>query len=356
MEIAMRRRTFLATLPLAAAGTIASAKDTASILANSAPRSDQSPALAGFQPSGADRFLRPDVHAGDRPAGASFSSRSPALGCSGAAGTAHPLATQAAMEMLKRGGSAVDAAIAANAVLGFVEPTSCGLGGDCFAFVWDPKTNKLEGMASSGRSPKSLSLETARARAKNGVLPTVGAATVSTPGALDGWWTLHQRYGTLKWAELFEPAIHYCETGAPTPQIIGYYIKRNLANFTRPRSGVEETVNALHTFAPNGKAPNEGDVRRNPDLARTYKMIAEGGRDAYYDGPIAQTIEAYFKRIGGWLTRADLREQHAEWLDPLVTNYRGLDVYAMAANTQGLPTLQLLNIVENFDMRGLGFH
>jgi gamma-glutamyltranspeptidase/glutathione hydrolase len=355
MEIAMRRRTFLATLPLAAAGTIASAKDTASILANSAPGSDQSPALAGFQPAGADRFLRPDVHAGDRPAGASFSSRSPALGCSGAAGTAHPLATQAAIEMLKRGGSAVDAAIAANALLGFVEPVSSGLGGDCFAFVWDPKTNKLEGMASSGRSPKSLSLETARSRAKNGVLPTLGAVTVSTPGALDGWWTLHQRYGTLKWAELFEPAIHYCESGAPNPQIIGWYLKRNMAAFLRPGSGVEETANAVATYTPGGVAPNEYDVRRNPDLAHTYRMIAEGGRDVFYDGPIAKTIDAYFKRIGGWLSAEDLREHHAEWDEPLVTKYRDIDVYAMAANTQGLATLQMLNILEQFDLRSLGF-
>jgi gamma-glutamyltranspeptidase/glutathione hydrolase len=166
---------------------------------------------------------------------------------------------------------------------------------------------------------------------------------------------MHQRYGKLKWSELFAPAIHLAESGVPVPQIIGYYIKRNLANFTRANSGVEETANAMHTWAPSGKAVTEGDVFRNPDLARTYKMIAEGGRDAYYDGPIAQTIEAYFKRIGGWLTREDLREQHAEWLDPLVTNYRGLDVYAMAANTQGLATLQLLNIVENFDLRGMGF-
>jgi len=141
----------------------------------------------------------------------------------------------------------------------------------------------------------------------------------------------------------------------PVPQIIGYYIKRGLASFLRPGSGVEETVNAMHTFAPGGAAPNEGDVFRNPDLARTYRMIAEGGRDAFYDGPIAQTIEAYFKRIGGWLAVSDLREQHAEWNDPLVTKYRGVDVYGMAANTQGLATLQMLNILENFDLRGMGF-
>jgi gamma-glutamyltranspeptidase/glutathione hydrolase len=351
----MRRRTFLATLPLAAAGSIASEPTKAGAFTQMTS-SETSPAgLPKFQASGDERFIRPDVHAGDRPSGASFASRSPALGCSGAAGTAHPLATQVAIDMLKRGGSAVDAAVAANAVLGFVEPVSSGLGGDCFAFVWDPKSGKLEGMASSGRSPKSLSLATARSRAKNGVLPKFGAVTVSTPGALGGWWALHQRYGKLKWAELFEPAIHFCEAGSPAPQIIGAAIKRNMAIFLRPDSGVEETANAIHTYYQNGKAPNEYDVRRNPDLARTYRTIAEGGRDAFYDGPIAKTIDAYFKRIGGWLSHDDLREHQAEWVTPLVTKYRGLDVYAMGANTQGLATLQMLNIIEQFDMRGFGF-
>jgi gamma-glutamyltranspeptidase/glutathione hydrolase len=277
------------------------------------------------------------------------------MGRSGAAGTAHPIATLTAIETLKRGGSAVDAAIAANACLGFLEPTSCGLGGDCYAMVWDPKLDKVVDLAGSGRSPKALTLETVRQRAVNGVIPSRGAVSISTPGALDAWWTLHQRYGQLKWAEILEPAIHLAETGVPVPQIIGYYIKRGLASFLRPGSGVEETVNAMHTFAPGGAAPNEGDVFRNPDLARTYRMIAEGGRDAFYDGPIAQTIEAYFKRIGGWLAVSDLREQHAEWNDPLVTKYRGVDVYGMAANTQGLATLQMLNILENFDLRGMGF-
>jgi gamma-glutamyltranspeptidase/glutathione hydrolase len=350
----MRRRTFLTTLPLAAAGSSmmnAQPKRVEPAASAEASLSD----LPKFQAAGEERFSRPDVHAGDRPTGASFASRSPALGCSGAAGTAHPLATQVAIDMLKRGGSAVDAAIAANAVLGFVEPTSSGLGGDCFAFVWDPKTNKLEGMASSGRSPKALSLETARSRAIHGVLPRYGAVSVSTPGALDGWWTLHRRYGKLKWAELFAPAIHYCQAGSPTPQIIGWYIKRNMEIFLRPVSGVEETANAVHTFSPGGTAPNEYGVRRNPDLARTYAMIADGGRDAFYKGPIAQTIDAYFKRIGGWLSASDLAEHHAEWVEPLVTQYRGVDVYAMGANTQGLATLQMLNIIEQFDLRGFGF-
>jgi len=347
----LRRRTFLATLPLAVAGS----GSLATPLVHGSDTDGQTDSLPKYQAQGDERFLRPDVHAGDRPAGASFASRSAALGCSGAAGTAHPLATQAAIETLKRGGSAVDAAVAANACLGFLEPTSAGLGGDCYALLWDPRMAKVMGMASSGKSPKRLSLETARARAKNGVLPKFGAISVSTPGALDGWWTLHQRYGKLKWAELFEPAIHYCEQGAPVPQIIGWYIKRNLATFLRPESGVEETANAMHTYAPGGKAPNEYDVFRNPDLGRTYRMIAQGGRDAFYDGPIAKTIDAYFKRIGGWLSSDDLREHHAEWVEPLVTNYRGVDVYAMGANTQGLATLQMLNILEQFDVREMGF-
>jgi gamma-glutamyltranspeptidase/glutathione hydrolase len=311
--------------------------------------------LPKFQAADDYKFDRPDVHAGDRPAGASFASRSPALGCSGAAGTAHPLATQAAIAMLKKGGSAVDAAVAANALLGLVEPTSSGLGGDCYALLWDPKAGEVMGLAGSGRSPKSLTLETVRARAKNGVIPPLGAIAVSTPGALDAWWTLHQRYGKLKWAELFEPAIHYCENGAPVPQIIGYYIKRNMAIFLRPGSGVEETANAVHTYQVMGKPVEEYDVFRNPDLAKTYRMIAEGGRDVFYDGPIAKTIDAYFKRIGGWLSAEDLRGQHAEWVKPLVTNYRGVDVYAMGANTQGLATLQMLNMISQFDMRGMGF-
>ena len=351
----MRRRTFLQTIPLAAAGSVVSAQSKSGGPTQIGSGETMPASLPKFQAPGAERFIRPDVHAGDRPSGASFASRSPALGCSGAAGTAHPLATQAAIEMLKRGGSAADAAIAANALLGFVEPVSSGLGGDCFAFVWDPKANKLEGMASSGRSPKSLSLDTARSRAKDGVLPKLGAVTVSTPGALDGWWALHQRYGKLKWAELFEPAIHYCEIGAPVPQIIGFYLKRNMAAFLRPGSGVEETANAVATYTPGGIAPNEYDVRRNPDLARTYRMIAEGGRDAFYDGPISKTIDAYFKRIGGWLSADDLREHRAEWDEPLVSNYRGVDVYAMGANTQGLATLQMLNIIEQFDLREFGF-
>ncbi|WP_428375684.1 gamma-glutamyltransferase family protein [Lichenicoccus sp.] len=363
----MRRRTFIAALP-AAAVPIAAGAQTHPAATPEAPGQGgahslppdaawgvRAAGLAKFQPDGAERFDRPDVHAGDRPSGASFASRSAAMGLNGAAGTAHPLATQAAIAILRRGGTAADAAIAANACLGFLEPTSAGLGGDCYAMIWDPKLRRVVSLAGSGASPRGLSLETVRARARNGVIPKLGAISVSVPGALDAWWTLHQRYGRLPWHTLFEPAIALCEQGAPVPQIIGYYIKRNLAVFLRPGIGVEETANAMHTYAPGGQMPNEGDVRRNPDLARTYRLIAEGGRDAFYEGPVAQTIERYFRRIGGWMTRDDLRRHHSEWLDPLVTTYRGAEIYGMAANTQGLATLQMLNILETFDLRAAGF-
>ena len=308
-----------------------------------------------FQSDGAERFERYDVRAGDRLSGATFASRSAVFGCNGAAGTAHPFATLAAIEILKRGGSAVDGAVAAAACLGFLEPTGSGLGGDCYAMIWDPQLGKVVGLAGSGRSPQSLDLETVRGRAKNGLIPAFGAISVSTPGALDGWWTMHRRYGSLAWAQLLEPAIHLCESGAPIPQIIGFNFKRDLAGFRAPDSGVEEGANAMHTYAPGGRAPEEGELFRNPDLARTYRLIAEGGRDAFYEGSIARTIDEYFKRIGGWLRVEDLRRHRSEWIDPLVSSYRGVDVHAIGANTQGLATLQILNLLENFDLRGMGF-
>lgn len=179
--------------------------------------------------------------------------------------------------------------------------------------------------------------------------------TVSTPGALDGWWTLHQRYGKLPWADVLAPAIDIAENGVPVPPIIANYIRLNLVAFSRPGAGIEEIDNAMHTYAPGGASPAVGAVFRNPDLARTYRMIAQGGRDAFYEGPIARTIDAYFKRIGGWLSYADLARHHSEWVEPLFTTYRGVGVHAIGANTQGLATLQMLNILENFDLKGAGF-
>jgi gamma-glutamyltranspeptidase/glutathione hydrolase len=351
----MRRRDLIAAVPAAAiAGPLLAQTAPAPQgggVTGEAPRTYPTKAW----PPGAERFLRPDVHAGDRPVGASFASRTAVYGLNGAAGTAHPLATQAGIAILKAGGSAVDAAVALNACLGFLEPTSSGIGGDCYAMLWDPKQGKVVGMAGSGESPRALTLEIARSRTIDGHLPPLGAVTVSVPGALDGWWTLHQRYGRLPWAQLFEPAIDLAEHGAPVPDVIAYYIRRGIAGFVAPGSGVEETANALHTYAPGGSTPAAGGVFRNPDLARTYRLIAAGGRDAFYAGPIARTIDAYFKRIGGWLSADDLARHHSEWIEPNLTNYRGVDVHALGANTQGIATLQMLNILEHFDMAEAGF-
>ncbi len=299
--------------------------------------------------------IYPGVHAGDRIAGANFATRSAVWGTSGAAATAHPFATMIAIDTLKRGGSAVDAAIAANAALGFLEPVSNGVGGDCFVMLWDPKTKKVVGLNGSGRSPKGLSLETQRARARDGYIWRYGATAVSVPGAVDAWWSLHQRYGKLPWAEVLEPAAMLAERGVPMAQTIGYYMQANMALFLKDGSGVEETANAKHTYMPGGHTPREGEIFRNPDLARTLRLIAKGGRDAFYAGEIAETIERYFKRIGGWMTKADLAAHHSEWTTPIVTNYRGVDVYGLAPNSQGLSTLQILNVMEQFDLKAMGF-
>lgn len=259
------------------------------------------------------------VGTGDRIAGSPFAMRSTVWGTQAAAATAHPLATLTAIDLLRAGGTAVDAAIAANAVLGLLEPTACGIGGDVFAMVWDPRERRVVGLNGSGRSPRALSLETVRSRAVDGGIPSVGALSVSTPGAVDGWWALHQRFGSMRWGSLFEPAIALAERGAPVPQTIAYYLERALTNFSRPGRGIEEVENAKRTYAPGGRTPREGEVFRNPDLARTYRMIADGGRDAFYNGPIAEVIDRYFRRIGGWLSREDLAAHRAEWTEPYRT-------------------------------------
>ena len=360
----MRRRTFIASLPAAALVPAVAGAHVRPTGQGRAPVPQPGGAAKLDRPGptppvwegGEDHFVRPDVHAGDRPVGASFASRTAAYGLNGAAGTAHPLATQAGIDILKAGGSAVDAAIAINACLGFLEPTSSGIGGDAYAMIWDPAQKKVVGLAGSGASPRSLSLETVRARSKNGALPALGAISVSVPGAVDAWWTMHQRYGKLPWADLFQPAIAHAEAGAPVPDIIAYYIRRNLTGFRRPGNGLEESANALRTYGlADGKGPRAGQVFRNPDLARTYRAIARGGRDAFYRGEIAQVIERYFKRIGGWLSSADLAAHHSEWIAPNNTDYRGTTVHALGANTQGLATLQMLNILEHFDLKGAGF-
>jgi gamma-glutamyltranspeptidase/glutathione hydrolase len=330
----MRRRTFLAALPLAAAAA--------------------SPALATSRAENPNRD-RPDVRPGDRIDGATFASRSAAWGVHGAAATAHPLATLAAIEMLKAGGSAVDAAVAANAVLGYGEPIACGIGGDCFVLLWDPKAKKVMGLNGSGRSPRGLSLETVRKRATaKGFIPSHGAVSVSVPGAVDAWWSLHQRYGKLPWKDLLQPAIRHAEEGAPVVQNTAFYLESSNRIFSNNKA-IEEVENFRKVWVADGRTPREGEVFRNPQLARTYRLIAEGGGRAFYEGEIAETIERYFKRIGGWMTKGDLAAHHSEWVEPRSVDYRGVDVWALPANSQGFVTLQMLAMLNEFDVKAMGF-
>jgi gamma-glutamyltranspeptidase/glutathione hydrolase len=294
------------------------------------------------------------IHGGDRVTGAPFASRSAVWGSHGAAATAHPLASLIAIEALRAGGSAVDAAIAANVALGFLEPIACGIGGDAFALLWDPAANAVVGLNGSGRSPASLSLETHRARARDGLIHSHGAISVSTPGAVDAWWMLHQRYGKLKWAELFAPTIALAEAGAPLAQTVAYYLATSHRIFTSGRLAIEETENFLRIWAPEGRTPAEGEMFANPALARTLRLVAEGGREGFYEGEVADTVERYFARIGGWLSAADLAAHRGEWVTPATINYRGVDVWGLPPNGQGLATLQMLNMLERFDLAGMG--
>jgi len=296
-------------------------------------------------------------HRGDRNVGAQFASRSQVIAKNGIAATSIPLATQVALDILKQGGTAVDAAIAANAAIGLMEPTGSGIGGDLFAIVWDPKTKKLYGLNGSGRSPKGLSYAALVAELdKRGLdsLPPYGALPVSVPGTVDGWYELHGRFGKLSMKENLAPAISYARDGFPLTQLIAHYMAVAGERFLDPDSGVEETENFLATYYPDGKAPVEGQLFRNPDLARTLSLIADGGRDAFYTGPIADVIDGYMKRIGGYLRKADLAAHRSAWVEPQSVNYRGYDVFELPPNGQGVAALQQLNILEGFDLKAMG--
>lgn len=288
---------------------------------------------------------------GDRIIGRKLASRSIVYGANGAAATAHPIATLIGIDILRKGGSAIDAAIAINAALGFLEPVGCGIGGDAYVMLWDPKTKKVVGFNGSGRSPKNMSLEYIKSKAKNNHIPSYGIPSVSVPGAVDTWGQMHAKYGKIKFSECLQPAIALCENGAPVPQLIAFYLERNIKRFLAPNSGVDEVENLIKTYMPNGKTPKEGELFKNPNLAKTYRMIAKGGARSFYEGEIAQKIEKYFKKIGGFMNYDDLKSHHGEFINPLSTNYRGIDVHGLGANTQGLSTLQMLNIIENFEFK-----
>ena len=284
---------------------------------------------------------------GDRLTGLPFATRSEVIARHGLAATAQPLATQAALDTLKQGGSAVDAAIAANAVLALVEPVGSGLGGDLFALVWDPETKRLHGLNASGRSPAALTLEHFQSKNLTHV-PATGPLPVTVPGCVDGWFELHARFGKLPMSTVLAPAIRYAREGAPITELIAMYWARGVETLGK-HDGF------LATFAPNGHAPAKGESFANPALADTLDALAKEGRDVFYRGRIARAIDAWMKSHEGFLAYDDLAAHHSDWVDPISTNYRGYDVWELPPNGQGLAVLQMLNVIEPYDVRSMGF-
>ena len=284
----------------------------------------------------------------DRVAGRAHASRSEVIAPHGMAATSQPLATQVALDILKAGGSAVDAAIAANAALGLMEPTGCGIGGDLFAIVWDAEAKELTGLNASGRAPMAMTLEYFRERGID-TIPKFGPMPVSVPGTVDGWFELHDRYGRLSMEDVLAPAIRYAREGFPVSEVIAAYLESN-------KKRIGHYPGFAETFMPGGDVPAKGEMFRNPRLAATYETIAEKGRDAFYKGGIAKAIDAYMTEQGGLLRYEDLAAHKSEWVTPVSTSYRGWDVYELPPNGQGIAALQILNILEGFDIASMGFN
>ncbi|WP_395794048.1 gamma-glutamyltransferase [Aquimonas sp.] len=287
------------------------------------------------------------AQAADRITGRDFATRSEVIAPSAMAATSHPLATQIALDVMKAGGSAVDAAIAANAALGLMEPTGNGIGGDLFAIVWDPKTQKLHGYNGHGRSPANLSL---RWFIDNGYadIPPHGPLPVTVPGAVDGWFALHERFGTLPMRRVLQPTIDYARNGHPVHETIAYYWNRSVPTLSKfPGFNEQMTI--------DGRAPRKGEMWRNPHLADTLDTLARRGRDGFYKGEVAKTIADYVQAQGGFLSVEDLAEHHGEWVEPVSVNYRGYDVWELPPSGQGIAALQILNILEGYDLKSYGF-
>ncbi len=282
----------------------------------------------------------------DRPTGRVWATRSEVIARHGMAATSHPLATQIAVDILQKGGTAVDAAIAANAALGLMEPTSCGIGGDLFAIVWDAQTHKLYGLNASGRSPYALTRDHFTQEGMSEI-PLFGPLPVSVPGCVDGWFELHQRFGRLPMSDVLAPAIDYAQHGFPVSEVIAHYWESGLRR-------LKTYPNFAKTYSINGRAPGKGEVFRNPDLARTYRTLAERGREAFYKGGLAKRIDTFCQRHGCFLRLADLTAHHSEWVDPLSTEYRGYEVWELPPNGQGIAVLQMLNLLERYDLRRMG--
>ena len=285
--------------------------------------------------------------AADRLTDKAFTTRSEVIAPHGMAATSQPLATQIALDILKAGGSAADAAIAANAALGLMEPVGSGIGGDLFAIVWDADKRELAGLNASGRSPKSLTLEHLKSLGLEKI-PALGPLPVSVPGAVDGWFELHQRYGKLPMSEVLAPAIRYAREGFPLSEVIAFYWGRNAQN-------LKDYAGFAEVYMPGGKAPVKGEMFRNPRLADTYERLGKEGRDVFYSGDMARAIADYMKENEGFLSYEDMASHTSEWIDPVSTNYRGYDVWELPPNGQGIAALQILNVLEGYDIAAMGF-
>ena len=299
----------------------------------------------------------------DRVSGRPFATRSEVIAPTAMACTSQPLATQVAIDILKKGGSAVDAAIAANAMLGLVEPTGCGIGGDLFAIVWDAEARRLVGYNGSGRSPYGMSLEqmqsAVRALPTSGpasstpvpdaslMIPMTGPLPITVPGCVDGWFALHAKFGKLPMRDVLAPAIEYARQGAPISDTIAYYWSRGGAR-------LKDQPNFAKTFLPRGRGPATGERFVNGDLASTYQLLASGGRDAYYKGPLAKRLDAFCLENGCALRLRDFAEHRGDWVEPVSTKYRGFDVWELPPPGQGIAALQMLNILSAFDLRKMG--
>ena len=299
-----------------------------------------------------ERAVEQQIGAGGRPVGANWS-RSPVIAQNGMAATAHPLATQIALDILKAGGSAVDAAIAANAALGLMEPTGNGIGGDLFAIVYDPASGKLHGINGSGRSPKGQTLDQLLEKLDGAdSLPPVGPLPITIPGTVDAWFAMHDKFGKLPMSDVLAPTVSYAREGHPIAPIIAMYLDRSLRAYTaRQEAYPFEFDNARKVWFSDGTAPEAGEMFRNPDLANTLETIGRDGRDAFYDGELTDVMVAYLQAQGSAFTREDFADHESEWVDPACALYKdGYELCELPPNSQGFAALQMVNILKNVDL------
>jgi len=283
----------------------------------------------------------------DRITGELFSTRSEVIAQNGMVATSHPLATQVGVDILKNGGNAIDAAIAANAAIGLMEPTGNGIGGDLFAIIWIEKDKKLYGLNASGRSPKNLTLDYFKNN-NYSEIPAYGPLPVSVPGCVDGWFEMHEKFGSTPISDILKPAIEYADNGFPVTELVSYYMQKARKNF-------DKYPNFKETYYINETTPKKGEIFQNKDLANTLRLIAKKGRKGFYEGEIAKSMSDFIIEQGGFLSYDDLKNHKSEWIDPVSTSYRGFDVWELPPNGQGIAALQILNLLEAYDIKSMGF-